>query len=89
MYDSVIFITWDFLCLHLCVDYKDGCVMNDAFLAAKAELLGMLDALLNEVWEAAYPVEASERRWFVEGVLAMSKQRSGRSFWVNPSLLQG
>ena len=45
-------------------------------LAAKTELLGMLDAMLSEEWEAAHPVEAAERRRFVEGVLAMSKKRS-------------
>ena len=42
-------------------------------LAAKAELLGTLDAMLSEEWEAAHPVAAAERRRFVEGVLAMSR----------------
>ena len=45
-------------------------------LAAKSESLGMLDTMLSEEWEAAHPVEAAERRRFVEGVLAMSKERS-------------
>ena len=53
---------------------------------AKAELLGTLDAMLSAEWEATHPAEAAERRRFVEGVLAMSKKRSGRAFWVNPSL---
>ena len=44
-----------------------------SFLAAKAELLGTLDAMLSEDWEAAHPVEAAERRRFVEGVLKKSK----------------
>lgn len=44
-----------------------------SFLAATAGLLGTLDAMLSEDWEAAHPVEAAERRRFVEGVLAMSK----------------
>ena len=47
-----------------------------SFLAAKAGLLGMLDAMLSEEWETAHPVEAAERRRFVEGVLAMSRKRS-------------
>ena len=47
-----------------------------SLLAAKAELLGTLDAMLSEDWEAAHPVEAAERRRFVEGVLAMSRKRS-------------
>lgn len=47
-----------------------------SFLAAKAELLGTLDAMLSEEWETAHPVEAAERRRFVEGVLVMSKERS-------------
>ena len=47
-----------------------------SLLAAKAELLGTLDAMLSEDWEAAHPVEAAERRRFVEGVLVMSKARS-------------
>ena len=47
-----------------------------SLLAAKAELLGMLDAMLSEEWEAAHPVEAAERRRFVDGVLAMSRNRS-------------
>ena len=42
-------------------------------LAAKAELLGTLDAMLSEEWEAAHPVEAADRRRFVEGVLKKSK----------------
>ena len=44
--------------------------------APKSELIGTLDAMLNEDWEAAHPVEVAERRRFVEGVLAMSKKRS-------------
>ena len=47
-----------------------------SFLAAKAELLGTLDAMLSEEWETAHPVKAAERRRFVEGVLVMSKERS-------------
>ena len=47
-----------------------------SLLAAKAGLLGTLDAMLSEEWEAAHPVEAAERRRFVEGVLAMSRKRS-------------
>ena len=47
-----------------------------SLLAAKAELLGTLDAMLCEDWEAAHPVETAERRRFVEGVLAMSRKRS-------------
>ena len=47
-----------------------------SLLAAKAELLGMLDAMLSEEWESAHPVEDVERRRFVEGVLVMSKERS-------------
>ena len=54
----------------------DNEAMNASLLAAKAELLGMLDTILSEEWESAHPVEAAERRRFVEGVLAMSKQRS-------------
>lgn len=46
---------------------------STSLLAAKAELLGVLDAILSEEWEAAHPVEAAERRRFLEGVLAMSK----------------
>ena len=42
-------------------------------LAVKAELLGTLDAMLSEDWEAAYLVGAVERRRFVEGVLTKSK----------------
>ena len=42
-------------------------------LAAKAGLLGTLDAMLSEEWEAAHLVEAAERRRFVEAVLAMIK----------------
>ena len=44
-----------------------------SLLAAKAELLGTLDAMLSEEWESAHPVEAAERRRFVEGVLKKSK----------------
>ena len=77
MYDSGIFITWNFPCLHLCVDYKDGCVMNDAFLAVKAESLGMLDAMLSEGWEAAHPVEAAERGSFIMQV-GLCIRRFGR-----------
>ena len=62
-------------------------------LELKAELLGARDVIRDvirvEKWDMAHPVEAAERRRFVEGVLAMSKKRSGRSFWVNPSLRQG
>ena len=47
-----------------------------SFLAAKAELLETLDAMLSEEWEASHPVKAAERRRFVEGVLAMSRKRS-------------
>ena len=47
-----------------------------SLLAAKAELLGTLDAMLSEEWESAHPVEAAERRRFVEDILAMSKMRS-------------
>ena len=36
--------------------------MNVSQFAAKAELLGTLDAMLSEEWEAAHPVEAGERR---------------------------
>ena len=42
-------------------------------LAVKAQLLGTLDAMLSEEWEAAHPVKAAERRRFVEGVLKKSK----------------
>ena len=45
-------------------------------MAAKAELLGTLDAMQSEDWEAAHTVEAAERRRFVEGVLAMSRKWS-------------
>ena len=72
MYDFGIFITWDFPCLHLCVDYKDGCVMNDAFLAAKAELPGTLDAMLSEEWEAAgveRPIPWKAAKSFLTGAL--------------------
>ena len=44
-----------------------------SFLAAKAELLGTLDAMLSEEWETAHPVKAADRRRFVEGVLTKSK----------------
>lgn len=44
-----------------------------SLLAAKAGLLGTLDAMLSEEWEAVHPVEVAERRRFVEGVLAMSR----------------
>ena len=47
-----------------------------SLLAAKAELLGTLDAMLSEEWETAHPVEAAERLRFVEGILAMSRKRS-------------
>ena len=47
-----------------------------SLLAAKAGLLGTLDAMLSEEWETAHPVKAAERRRFVEGVLAMSRKRS-------------
>ena len=42
-------------------------------LELKAELLGARDAIRVEKWDMAHPVEAAERRRFVEGVLAMSK----------------
>ena len=54
----------------------DNDAKNASLLAAKAELLGTLDAMLSEEWEAAHPVETAERRRFVEGVLVMSKERS-------------
>ena len=65
----------------MCVEYSDaaGCGRSAAsasLLAAKAELLGTLDAMLSEEWESAHPVKAAERRRFVDGVLAMSKKRS-------------
>lgn len=44
-----------------------------SFLAAKAGLLGTLDAMLSEGWETAHSVKAADRRRFVEGVLAKSK----------------
>ena len=47
-----------------------------SLLVAKAELLGTLDAMLSEEWESAHPVEAAERRRFVDGVLETSKKRS-------------
>ena len=47
-----------------------------SLLAAKAGLLGTLDAMLSEEWEAAHPVEAAAQRRFVESVLATSKKRS-------------
>ena len=47
-----------------------------SLLAAKAGLLGTLDAMLSEEWEAAHPVEAAERRRFVEDILAKSKKQS-------------
>ena len=53
----------------------DNEAMNASLLAAKAELLGTLDAMLSEEREAAHQVEATERRWFDEGVLAESKTR--------------
>ena len=49
------------------------CGICFSLLVVKAELLGILDAMLSEDWEAAYPVEAAERRRFVEGIIAMSK----------------
>ena len=45
-------------------------------LELKAELLGARDVIRVEKWDMAHPVEAAERRRFVEGVLAMSKKRS-------------
>ena len=65
----------------MCGKYSDGVgrgrsAASASFLAAKAELLGTLDAMLSEDWEAAHPVKADERRRFVEGVLAMSRKRS-------------
>ncbi len=47
--------------------------MNASLLAAKAGLLGTLDAMQSGEWEAAHPLEAAERWRFVEGVLVMSK----------------
>ena len=47
-----------------------------SLLSAKAELLGTLDAMLSEEWETAHPVEAAERRRFVEDILAKSKKQS-------------
>lgn len=44
-----------------------------SLMAAKAELLGMLDAMLSEEREAAHLIEAAERRRFMEGVLAKTK----------------
>ena len=57
--------------------YSDGVgrgrsAASASLLAAKAELLGTLDAMLSEEWEASHPVGAAERRRFVEGVLALS-----------------
>lgn len=43
-----------------------------SLLAAKVELLGTLDEMLSEAWEAEHPVETAERRRFVECVLAKS-----------------
>ena len=65
----------------MCGKYSDGVgrgrsAASASLLAAKAELLGALDAMLSEDWEATHPVVAAERRRFVEGVLVMSKQRS-------------
>ena len=62
----------------MCGKYSDGVgrgrrAASASFLAAKAELLGTLDAMLGEEWETAHPVETAERRWFVEGVLKKSK----------------
>ena len=42
-------------------------------LELKAELLGARDAIRVAKWDMAHPVEAAERRRFVEGVLVMSK----------------
>ena len=65
----------------MCGKYSDGVgrgrsAASASLLVANAELLGTLDAMLSEDWEATHPVEAAERRRFVEGVLVMSKQRS-------------
>lgn len=65
----------------MCGKYSDGVgrgrrAASASLLVAKAELLGTLDAMLSEDWEATHPVVAAERRRFVEGVLVMSKQRS-------------
>ena len=65
----------------MCGKYSDGVgrgrsAASASLLVAKAELLGTLDAMLSEDWEATHPVVATERRRFVEGVLVMSKQRS-------------
>ena len=64
----------------MCGKYSDGVgrgrsAASASFLAAKAELLGTLDAMLSEDWEAEHPVEAAVRRRFVVGVLAKSKKR--------------
>ena len=48
-----------------------------SFLAAKAELLGTLDAMLSEGWEAAHPVEAAERGSFIMQV-GLCIRRFGR-----------
>lgn len=45
-------------------------------LELKAELLGARDAIRVAKWDMAHPVEAAERRRFVEGVFAKSKKRS-------------
>ena len=65
----------------MCVEYSDAAgrgrsAASASLLAAKAELLGTLDAMLGEEWETAHPVEAAERRRFVEGILAKSRKRS-------------
>lgn len=44
-----------------------------SFLAAKAELLGELDAMLQEEWAVAHPVEVAERRQFIAGLLGKAK----------------
>ena len=65
----------------MCGKYSDGVgrgrsAASASLLAAKAELFGTLDAMQSEEWESSHPVEAAERRRFVEGVLVMSKERS-------------
>ena len=67
---------WVQMLVQTCCDSATGAAevpRPAALLAAKAGLLGTLDAMLSEEWEASHPVETAERRLFVEGVLAMSK----------------
>ena len=44
-----------------------------SFLAAKAELLGELDAMLQEEWAVAHPAEVAERQRFFAGLLGKAK----------------